>query len=225
MEIGDYYSEKIAKHITRIVDSFGVACYLIEGADRACLVDTCNGIGDLGTFVASKTKLPLTVILSHGHADHIGGAGFFDNVYMNHADMPILKAHKERAFRKDIIKMVHLTELGEGAFKEVSEDRIGNIGADMTLELGGVAVDLLSVPGHTPGSLCALIGEDRTLIVGDACDDNILLFDSASLCVSGYMKSLEKISRRGSSFDLVVGNQATSSSTNRLSTMPWNAAT
>lgn len=206
MEIGSYRSEKVAKHITRIVDSFGVACYLIEGTNKACLIDTCNGVGDLGAFVKSITNLPLTVILSHGHADHIGGAGFFSHVYMNYADIPVLRVHKERAFRKDTIKMVHSIELEEDTFNEVNEGRIIDISSDTILELGGVAVDLLSVPGHTLGSMCALVEEDRTLIVGDTCDDNILLFDSASLCVSSYMKSLEKISRRGSSFDFVIGN-------------------
>ena len=41
MEI--YRSEKVSEHITRIIDIAGVACYLIEGNDDACLLDTCCG--------------------------------------------------------------------------------------------------------------------------------------------------------------------------------------
>ena len=47
------------------------------------------------------------------------------------------------------------------------------------------------VSGHTPGMMCPLIQEERTIIFGDACGVSVLLFDEYSSCVSEYLKSLE----------------------------------
>ena len=79
-----YYSaEKLNTHMTAIRSLTGEIMYLIEGEEKAVLVDTCLGVGHLRKFVETLTEKPITVILTHGHVDHALGAPEFDEVYMN----------------------------------------------------------------------------------------------------------------------------------------------
>ena len=81
-----YYSaEKLNTHMTAIRSLTGEIMYLIEGEEKAVLVDTCLGVGHLRKFVETLTEKPITVILTHGHVDHALGAPEFDEVYMNPA--------------------------------------------------------------------------------------------------------------------------------------------
>ena len=55
-------------------------CYLVLGDERAALVDSGNGIGDVRAVVSRLTDLPVTVLLTHEHPDHYGGASAFASV-------------------------------------------------------------------------------------------------------------------------------------------------
>jgi glyoxylase-like metal-dependent hydrolase (beta-lactamase superfamily II) len=60
--------------------------YLIEGKEKAALIDTGVGVGDLKPFIRELTDKPLIVLVTHGHVDHALGAVSFDEVYMSHID-------------------------------------------------------------------------------------------------------------------------------------------
>src|SRR5262249_27657364 len=55
--------------------------YLTLGSKQALLFDTGMGISDIKKVVAELTKLPVIVLNSHTHDDHVGGNWEFDNVY------------------------------------------------------------------------------------------------------------------------------------------------
>ena len=50
-----------------------VISYLILGKERALLLDTGMGIGNIRAVAERLTKLPITVVNSHSHFDHVGG--------------------------------------------------------------------------------------------------------------------------------------------------------
>jgi hydroxyacylglutathione hydrolase len=64
--------------------------YLIVGEKRAILFDSGSGTRDISGVVANLTKLPVTVIVSHLHYDHLGGIGPFEHVGM--IDLPETRA-------------------------------------------------------------------------------------------------------------------------------------
>jgi hydroxyacylglutathione hydrolase len=64
--------------------------YLIVGQTRAVLFDSGSGTRDISGVVAGLTKLPVTVIASHLHFDHLGGIGVFEHVGM--IDLPQTRA-------------------------------------------------------------------------------------------------------------------------------------
>ena len=66
------------------IDEFDCSSiFLFVGKERALLLDTGCGIGDLKGVIRKITDKPYIVIASHGHMDHIGGAGAFDELYIN----------------------------------------------------------------------------------------------------------------------------------------------
>src|SRR5437867_5743201 len=58
-----------------------VISYLIVGARKALLFDTGMGISNIQAVVAGLTKLPVSVVNSHTHNDHVGDNWRFSDVY------------------------------------------------------------------------------------------------------------------------------------------------
>ena len=56
---------------------YNESLYLVEGNDRAVLLDAGTNIPGLDKIVAQITSKPVTLMLTHGHGDHVGGAGPF----------------------------------------------------------------------------------------------------------------------------------------------------
>ena len=55
--------------------------YLIVGEKRALLFDTGMGISDLKKVIARLTKLPIILLNSHTHNDHVGDNWEFSRIY------------------------------------------------------------------------------------------------------------------------------------------------
>ena len=65
-----------------------VNAFLIEGEEKAALIDTGCGIGHLAESVKELTDKPLIILVTHGHFDHDGGVKQFPGVpvYLHNAD-------------------------------------------------------------------------------------------------------------------------------------------
>lgn len=69
---------------TYFINEFGMnAMYLIVGEKRALAIDAGSGFCDFKGIIESLTKLPYDVAITHGHPDHVGGAGQFDEIYIH----------------------------------------------------------------------------------------------------------------------------------------------
>lgn len=88
-----YTQQRISDRIIRITMPGRVYSYLACGTKRAALIDTGCGIAGLRDYVASLTALPMTVLMTHGHFDHAGGVGEFDEVYLASEDMELCALH------------------------------------------------------------------------------------------------------------------------------------
>ena len=79
---------EIAPHTWCLSEFRLVNAFLIEGEEKAALVDTGCGIGDLAGEVRALTNKPLIILLTHTHFDHDGGVFEFPGVpvYVNPLD-------------------------------------------------------------------------------------------------------------------------------------------
>lgn len=77
-----FTSRKIFDNVTQIGGLGGELCYLIEGSEKALLIDGLTGVGSLKAFVRECTDLPVTLVLTHGHVDHAGASFEYGECYV-----------------------------------------------------------------------------------------------------------------------------------------------
>jgi hydroxyacylglutathione hydrolase len=160
------------------VEDGGVRFFLLAGAERALLIDSGMNTPNAKEIVESVTKLPIMLLNTHADPDHISGNGSFDSFYMSPDEEDIYRAHG-----------------GLGAILPVEDNDI--------IDLGNRPIKIISIPGHTPGSIAVLDINNRVLIGGDTIQDgNIFMFkEYRSMYL--YVESLKKLSLYAEEFDII----------------------
>lgn len=201
-----YTTRRMSEHCFSITDITQVHCYMVVGNERALLIDTGCGIGDLKSYLSSAFPLPFCVVGTHGHLDHIGGAGQFGKVYLHKADWALANENESVEKRMEYAEYI----LGKTAEKIKKSDYISTralyeeLREEQIFDLGGIHVRFLPLPGHTQGMMTALIQEERTLILGDACNPKVFLFSEEASTVAGYRAALSTfLNKYGKLFDNV----------------------
>lgn len=211
----EFTSEKLSPVITRIRDGSDVCEYLIEGSRRALLIDTGYGIGDLKGYVETLTDKPYDVCITHGHVDHASGAAQFGKVHMHPADAKVFERHCTVQFRKEMLAERGITP-EDSEFQPQRTEPFLPLNDGDTVDLGGVTVRWIAVPGHTPGTIIPLIEEERTIMFGDACGVGVLLALEESLPVETYLHSLERLKTFEPRYDTVLRQHGTCQSTPKV---------
>lgn len=204
-----FTSEPVSEHLKRIISPCGVCMYLVQGRERAALLDTGFGFGDLKGYVETLAESPLDVLLSHGHLDHAGGAAQFDEVYLSQRDWALEKRHGTRERRIQDVRRGPggmPPGISDGDFLPSRTAPYHNIDEGDIFQLGGVTVQPIAVPGHTAGSLIFLIPEDRIAIFGDACGEHTLLLFEESAPIQDYRRGLLHVQEYADRFDTVLRN-------------------
>ena len=137
--------------------------YLIVGTQRAVLFDAGTGNRDIVPVVRSLTKLPVTVIPSHLHFDHVGALGRFNHTAL--VDLPSLRA---RVADDGILHLGRYEFLGFADGRptpHIAVDEWWLPGTD--IDLGGRKLRVLHTPGHTPTSVSLYEADGRRLFAGD----------------------------------------------------------
>lgn len=199
--MGYFTSTKLNEHVTRILCPGNVYVYLVEGTQSAALIDTGCGVGSLKQYVESLTRLPYVVLLTHGHVDHVGGAGEFEQVYLSEKDFALAKEHMSVEIRAGYVNQSSIAK--EDFILPLAMDNFLPLVDEQSFDLGGVTVTMLDLAGHTSGSMCALVNEARAVLLGDACNSFGFLQLPDSLSVSAYHDSLVTFSKHLNRFDNV----------------------
>lgn len=199
---------RLSGDVWRIEDGGVVAEYLLTGDEKALLIDCGWGIGKIAETVAKLTRLPLTVINTHGHHDHTDGNYQFDNVYINEGDVPLLKKSYSPADRFQVLKRFPEHTLPEDfSGKEWLHAPLRHFTpfkGSMSFELGSRTVDVIETPGHTPGSICLYDHRERLLFAGDnILAGKTLLMLPDSLPLATYAKSVDKLAAMADRIDKI----------------------
>ena len=168
-----YKSEKIFPNTWRIIDEFDEALYLIEKKDHAYLIDTGMDHDSLNEYVKTLTDKPVTVLLTHGHIDHIGRCGEFEHVMMDIKDHDIYMKHKAMAEGQQFIIKDTLPE-------PLSEN----------LE----SIFAVALPGHTPGSTLFVDIDNKAVYTGDAIGSGcgVWMQIEGALTIKEYRNGIHK---------------------------------
>ena len=150
-----------------------VISYLITGREKALLVDTGLGMGNIRQVVEQLTSLPVVVMNTHTHFDHIGGNALFDTVYA--------PDHPEA--RRRLSAGATAAELA-GEVTEGANARPWPQGFDpahyaiapcaftpapegTVFDLGGWKLRVIDTPGHSPDSIMLAEDNRKLLFTGD----------------------------------------------------------
>ena len=161
----EFTVEKIAENMYAI-DQKGVRAFLLVGQDRAILVDTCFG-GDILSVCRTVTDKPITLLTTHSDPDHIGCDGQFLQQYLHSAEFARYESRGQ----------CQAYPMEEGTVFRVGE----------------YALEVLWIPGHTPGSVALLDREHRFLISGDTVQSGCIFMHGEGRDLQTFRQSIARL--------------------------------
>ena len=185
------------------------AIYLLAGAKRCLLVDTGWGIGDLPALVASLCPLPVDVVNTHGHPDHVYGDGQFPRVHIAEADIPVARAYfteeQVKSLRESYLQELLPPELAAAGWAPRPPELVP-IADGHVFDLGGRKLEVVAVPGHSPGCICLLDRSARLLLTGDSvvAGPPVWLHLKESRPLRVYLASLRRLQDLAGEFDQML---------------------
>ncbi len=178
----DYQIVQINRNSWRIEDS-GVRFFLLAGSERALLVDSGRNVHTARDIASALTELPVMLLNTHADRDHVGSNAQFESFYMH----PDEEANYRQGGRGGVILPV----------------REGDV-----IDLGGRELEIIHLPGHTPGSIALLDRDARVLISGDPIQDGRIYMFGPFRDMGLYIRSLEHLQGWRDRFDEIWPSHA-----------------
>ena len=172
---------------------------LIVGQERAILFDTGLGLLSIRPVVERITSLPVTVLNSHTHYDHVGGNSEFSSVLAidtayTRANMAgfehsrIADNFVPEAFCNGAPPGVDISSFYTPPWKASRFVEDGEM-----LDLGGRTLEVLHVPGHTPDATALLDADNGLLFTGDTYYDAQLWLFVPETNLDDYERSITRL--------------------------------
>ncbi|WP_297094695.1 MBL fold metallo-hydrolase [uncultured Draconibacterium sp.] len=145
--------------------------YLVEGNEKALLIDAGTNIKGLDKIVESITSKPYTVVATHVHPDHTGPSiDVFSEIYINEADTVGIPQ-----FMPDYKGEVKFLKDGE------------------VFDLGGRKIEVVFTPGHTPGSTTFIDKAAKYGFSGDSFGSGNLLLTTNFSTLKNTCEKMSKV--------------------------------
>ena len=184
--------------------------YLIVGNTHALLFDTGMGISDIKKTAEELTQLPIVVLNSHTHNDHVGGNWEFDTVYGMDTEFTRTKAKGSSAAAQEELSPGSICgDLPKGfdakayATKPWKIKRFVQSGDE--IDLGNRKVEVIATPGHTPDAICLLDSANGLLFTGDTYYPAPIWLFRPETDLKAYAASIKRMAALAPRLKLVLG--------------------
>lgn len=206
----DWFEVKqVSPDLWMIVEPDHVVSWLYLGSKRAALIDSGTGIVPIKPVVDRLTDLPVTLINTHYHFDHVGGnAGFAERLAGVKAEAPLQRHAPRDLLRRYIdgfLPLIAEAEAGRAATPadEVPEFALRSFPADFDrtawcpggvaatgllrdgdeIDLGDRKLRVIETPGHSPDGISLFDPDAGILLVGDTLTEGALYahYDESSI--------------------------------------------
>ncbi|MFR3404683.1 MBL fold metallo-hydrolase [Ruminococcus sp. RTP21484sp1] len=180
-----------------IRSDFTDTCVLLVGEQKAALIDTGCGLRKLKEIVKNLTKLPVMVLTTHVHLDHIGGHGLFRDceIYASQKEMDAWKKSADReSFSRERLGFLHTAVEGqEKLYQEIEAQIVREcdffwepLKDGMIFDLGSRKLEACMIPGHTVESFAFVERESGNAFVGDSVNLTPWIFPEEGTSVEKY---------------------------------------
>jgi hydroxyacylglutathione hydrolase len=131
--------------------------------EQAIVIDAPPDPAGVALLLARHRLAAVALLVTHGHIDHVGGAGAVARstgavAYVHPAD-DFLTLHPE----EQLLGLFGMIRPGDYAPPERFEDLTDG----QVLNIAGLDIEVVHTPGHTPGHCCFLLGDEAVLFSGD----------------------------------------------------------
>lgn len=203
MKLGQYYEHFDIRKMnanTWIIGTkytatpWGCDCYLLECAEQCVLID--SGMSKLNIreyirMVGVTDKPVAAVINTHGHFDHTGGNGYFDQVYMNP------KGERDAKTPFDGRKEDYPLDYAITPVRDGDE-----------LDFGGRPLLILEIGAHHPSSIAILDRKNRILFTGDELETgwlnvNIRGEDCPGQTIENHYRNMRRLYEHYEEYDVL----------------------
>ena len=156
-----------------------VRCFLLAGTKEALLIDSGFHVHTMKEVAQSLTPLPVKLLNTHADRDHVGSNNEFGTFYMNMAEASNYYHGEDR--KGTIVPVEHGDKL----------------------DLGDRELEIIGLPGHTPGSIAVLDVKNRVLISGDPIQDGGIYMFGVQRELHAYVLSLKRLLSFRDRFDTI----------------------
>jgi glyoxylase-like metal-dependent hydrolase (beta-lactamase superfamily II) len=187
-----------------------VISYLIVGNKRALLFDTGMGISDIKKVTAELTNLPIIVLNSHTHDDHVGGNWEFSTIFGVDTDFTRKNALGSREDAQAEITPDQICgTLPNGFDAKAYATRSWRITAYThdgdRFDLGGRTIEVIATPGHTPDAISLIDRANGLLFTGDTYYPAPIWLFRPETNLDAYATSIRRLAALAPQVRLVLG--------------------
>ncbi|OLS37085.1 MBL fold metallo-hydrolase [Alkalihalophilus pseudofirmus] len=160
-----------------------VHSFLLKGKEKAILIDTGLGIDNIKRITDQLTYLPIDVITTHVHVDHIGSHGEFERIYVHEGDKEWLvngiKGLSIEQIRKDVSRDITLPTpktFNPDTYLPYQGKPTGVLSDGDVIGLGNRRLIIYHTPGHSPGHITVYDETNGYLFTGDLLYDETPIY-------------------------------------------------
>lgn len=189
-----FYVRNVHPGIWLIAEPMHVNLWLLEGNERALLLDTGMGISKVRPVVERLTNLPVTVLNTHYHFDHTGGNHEFDDIWIHELGADNLNLEWPVELTDGVLRVIDRRLAIADLYRQLDYPYFWLLGAESEprplpvsfdrrsyriipsratrtlsdgerIDLGGRKLTVMHTPGHSPDSICLWL-EDEGVLFG-----------------------------------------------------------
>lgn len=181
----------------------GTNCYIFwdEESKQCAVVDPGDNGERVADYIKGQGLEPVAILLTHSHFDHILGIPGLRSVW---PELPVWCHPADVDENQKTVTLFGSTFPSVSAFCPINTYVEGD-----RVQVGGISVEVISTPGHTPGSVTLKAGE--ILFTGDTLfRSSIGRTDLPGGNFGTLMRSLKKLGQLEGDFRVCPGHEGLS---------------